>query len=112
MRVSSSILFPLFLQPPENDCDYAPPYSSPIASQNRALISDSVRDEDMDFEECEPLTHGGGAEEDGKQPGSEAGVEYGHRHGKAHLHMAASRAVCSSNIDSLFVLFSQFRKSN
>lgn len=76
------------------DGDFAPPYSSPIASQNRPLFADSAKD-DLDFEECEPLTKTAFDEDDQQSPEGTAepeNKERRHRHAKAPLHMNASRA--------------------
>lgn len=88
------IAFFILPQHSEPDCDYAPPYGSPIASQKRALISDSVKD-NAEFEECEPLTQTGIEEvEEDLQPSIGEKTEQ-RRHTKAPLHMMASRGVCS-----------------
>ena len=93
------VLIALFVsqfQHSDADGDFAPPYSSPIASQNRPLFADSAKD-DLDFEECEPLTKTAFDEDDQQSPEGTAepeNKERRHRHAKAPLHMNASRAVC------------------
>lgn len=97
VRNCRPLLHSLIIQHSDPDGDYAPPYSSPIASQNRALISESTKDDDLDFEECEPLTKRGDNDEgsDSQAILADKHSDNQHRHTKAPLHMMASRAVCS-----------------
>lgn len=89
----------------EPESDYAPPYGSPIASQKRALISDSVKD-NAEFEECEPLTQTGIEEVDEDlQPSSNGEKTEQHRHTKAPLHMMASRGVCLRILNENYIPF-------